>query len=73
MPCFNPRAFSPLVKAPACIRRRFGVTVLLIKRRSGGDEHIADQLPDAEYVFREGDVMLVMGSEERLQRLERAG
>jgi CIC family chloride channel protein len=55
------------------IRRQFGVTVLLIKRRKEGDEQIADQLPDAEYVFREGDVMLVMGSEERLQRLERSG
>jgi CIC family chloride channel protein len=67
-----PRFFGRSL-ASVNIRREFGVTVLLIKRRSGGDEHIADHLPDAEYVFHEGDVMLVMGSEERLQRLERSG
>ena len=55
------------------IRRRFGVTVLLIKRRIGGEEQIIDQLPDADYLFCEGDVMLVMGTTERLERLERSG
>jgi len=68
-----PAGFFGQSLASVDIRKRFGVTVLLIKRRSGGDEQISDQLPDAEYVFREGDVMLVMGSEDRLQRLERTG
>ncbi len=68
-----PPSFFGRSLASVDIRKRFGVTVLLIKRRSGGSEQIADQLPDAEYVFHEGDVMLVMGSEERLQRLERSG
>jgi CIC family chloride channel protein len=68
-----PASFFGRTLASVDIRKQFGVTVLLIKRRSGGDEQIADQLPDAEYVFCEGDVMLVMGSEERLQRMERAG
>jgi CIC family chloride channel protein len=68
-----PSTFFGRSLASLDIRKRFGVTVLLIKRRSDGGEQIADQLPDAEYIFREGDVMLVMGSEERLRRLERAG
>jgi trk system potassium uptake protein TrkA len=68
-----PPSFFGHTLASVNIRKRFGVTVLLIKRRSGGDEQIADQLPDAEYVFHEGDVMLVMGSEEHLQRLDRSG
>ncbi len=68
-----PPSFFGRSLASLDIRRQFGVTVLLIKRRIEGDEQIAGQLPDAEYVFREGDVMLVMGSEERLQRLERSG
>ena len=68
-----PESFFGRSLASMDIRKRYGVTVLLIKRRSGGDEQIADQLPDAEYVFQEGDVMLVMGSEERLNRLERSG
>jgi K+/H+ antiporter YhaU regulatory subunit KhtT len=39
----------------------------------GSDQEISEQLPDADYRFREGDVMLVMGPEKRLKRLERAG
>ena len=34
---------------------------------------IMDQLPDADYVLKDGDVMLVMGSESRLRRFERVG
>ncbi len=53
------------------VHRRFEVTVLLIKRKSGaGDEEIS-LVPDADFVFREGDRMLVMGAERHLKRLER--
>jgi len=55
------------------IRNRYGVSLLLIKRRSGVDEEIVDELPDADFVFEEGDVMLVLGKEEHLERFERAG
>jgi CIC family chloride channel protein len=55
------------------IRNLYGVSLLLIKRRSGVDEEIVDELPDADFVFEEGDVMLVLGKEERLERFERAG
>jgi CIC family chloride channel protein len=55
------------------IRKRFGVSVVLIKRRSLGGDRIVDEMPDANYVFCEGDVMLVMGSTESIERFERSG
>ncbi len=55
------------------VRSRYRVTVLLIKKGVGEGEHIVDQLPDADYVFQEADVMLVMGTETDLGRFERIG
>jgi CIC family chloride channel protein len=55
------------------IRRRFKVNLLLIKRISDEGETIVDELPTADYVFQEGDVMLVLGSEQHLERFERTG
>jgi hypothetical protein len=55
------------------IRRHFGVSLLLIKRNSEDGEQIIDELPTAESVFQEGDVMLVLGSEDRISRFERSG
>ena len=55
------------------IRNRFGVSLLLIKRKGVGGEEIIDELPDAGSVFREGDVMLVLGNEDRISRFERTG
>ena len=55
------------------IRNRFGVSLLLIKRKAGGGERIVDEVPSADYVFQEGDVMLALGDEKRLERFERAG
>jgi len=50
------------------IRNRFGVSLLLIKRRGDDGEQIIDELPDADSVFQEGDVMLVLGNENRIFR-----
>jgi len=55
------------------IRNRFKATVLLIKRLGESGQEILDQLPDADYVLKQGDVMLVMGTESRLRKLERIG
>jgi CIC family chloride channel protein len=55
------------------IRNRFGVSLLLIKRRGDDGEQIIDELPDADSVFQEGDVMLVLGNENRISRFERNG
>ena len=55
------------------IRNRFGVTLLLIKRKAGNGEEIIDELPSAESVFQPGDVMLVLGSDDSINRLEKNG
>jgi CIC family chloride channel protein len=53
------------------MRREYDVTVLLVKRRRGEEEELVNQLPDARHVLRPGDVMLVMGPEEKVEALER--
>jgi CIC family chloride channel protein len=55
------------------IRNRFGVSLLLIKRKGDAGEQIVDEVPDADSVFQEGDVMLVLGNEDRISRFERDG
>ena len=55
------------------IRKKFGVSLLLIKRKNDQGQETVDELPDAGYVFQEGDIMLVLGKEDRLQRFERSG
>jgi hypothetical protein len=55
------------------IRKRFGVSLLLIKRRGDNGEQIIDELPQADSVFQEGDVVLVLGNEDRISQFERTG
>jgi CIC family chloride channel protein len=55
------------------IRRRFEVSVLLVKRKGASGEEIIDELPDADLVFQQGDVMLVLGKDDRVNRFERSG
>jgi len=68
-----PASFVGRSVAALDIRKKFNVTILLIKRKSGMREEVVNQVPDASYVFREGDVMLVMGADACLGRLEHAG
>ncbi|MBN1824875.1 MAG: chloride channel protein [Candidatus Eisenbacteria bacterium] len=67
-----PASFLGRTMADIAIRKRYDVTILLIKRKGEEGDSVMDQLPNAAYVFREGDVMLVMGREECLRRLELA-
>jgi len=55
------------------IRKRFGATVLLIRRREGADQSLVNQVPDADYVFLPGDLLLVLGPKRTLERLEQMG
>ncbi len=48
------------------IRQIFGVSILMIRQLADGGGLI-DASPEADYVFREGDSMLVMGPNERLR------
>lgn len=68
-----PRSFAGRSVADLQIRKKFGVVILLIKRSSDGKEEVVNQLPDAEYVIREGDRLLLMGPDDDLKRIERSG
>ena len=68
-----PASFVGRTMAELDIRKRFATTVLLVKRRSGATQEVVSLVPDAKFVLREGDVMLVLGSSDDLQRLERTG
>jgi len=65
-----PSGFLGRSVSEIAIRKRYDVTILMIKRKGAGGETVVDRLPNASYVFQEGDVMLVMGGEECLRRLE---
>jgi len=53
------------------IRNRYKVTILLVKQRNGVGEEVVNAVPSAAYAFRAGDVMLVMGPNDSLRRLQR--
>ncbi len=53
------------------IRVRYDVTILMIKQRAGDGSDLVNAVPSADYVFKAGDVVLVMGKEEQLRRFER--
>ncbi|MCH8851316.1 MAG: chloride channel protein [Planctomycetes bacterium] len=53
------------------IRKRCGVNVLLVKGRDQAGNEVINASLDAEYVFQRGDVMLLMGTEDRLRVFER--
>lgn len=55
------------------IRTRFDVTVLLIKHRSGGSEELVERVPDASFILEESDLLLVLGAEGGIRRLEAEG
>jgi trk system potassium uptake protein TrkA len=54
------------------LRPRFGLTLVAIKRRSGtGDGEITNIAPMAEDVIGEGDVLALLGDNDRLAQLDR--
>lgn len=53
------------------VRSRYNVTVLLVKQRDGAGNELIHAVPSADYVFRPGDVLLLLGPSEMLRRLER--
>ncbi len=57
--------------AELSIRKRYGVTVLMIKRRVEGLDSLVDTVPTADTVLESGDIALVMGSDQGLTRFER--
>ncbi|MFQ5804884.1 MAG: chloride channel protein [Phycisphaerae bacterium] len=55
------------------IRNRYQVTVLMIKQQQSAGEEVVSAVPNADYVFRAGDAILVLGPDDKLRRLERGG
>lgn len=54
------------------LRPRFGLTLIAIKRRSGtGDGEITNVAPTADDRIEAGDVLALLGSNDRLAQLER--
>ena len=52
------------------IRQRLGVSVLMIKHEAEAGHERVDAVPAADYRFREGDTMLVMGSADKVDALK---
>jgi trk system potassium uptake protein TrkA len=54
------------------LRNRFGLTLIAIKRKTGtGDGEVTNVAPDADDVINAGDVLSLLGSNERLGQLDR--
>ncbi len=66
-----PRRFIGLSLGSLDVRNRYQCTILLIKQRDGAGEEALRAVPNADYVFRRDDVILVMGPNEKLRLLKR--
>jgi trk system potassium uptake protein TrkA len=65
-----PRSFLGRSIADVDVRRRYGVSVLMVKHADGNGQESLTPSPAGGYVFREGDVLLVLGPDEALRRLQ---
>ncbi|UCC48135.1 MAG: chloride channel protein [Gemmatimonadota bacterium] len=66
-----PAAFVGKTIRQLDIRQTFGVSVLMIKQTTApGEEHI-NTAPTPDYVFRPGDILLVLGPDDELRHLRR--
>ncbi|MDH5550960.1 MAG: chloride channel protein, partial [Gemmatimonadota bacterium] len=66
-----PPAFAGKSIAALDVRRTYGVSVLMVRH---SDEHGKQSLttsPPADYTFRSGDVLLVLGPGDRIRQLQR--
>ena len=53
------------------LRPRYGLTLIAIKRRTTADGEVSTNIsPAADEVIRSGDVLALLGSNERLNRLD---
>jgi len=53
------------------VRRRYGVSVLMVKRTDAAGGEQLETSPNAEYTVREGDVLLVLGPQANVEALGR--
>ena len=52
------------------IRQELGVTILMIKQDAENGDHRVETAPTADYVFRQGDTLLIMGPDEKVDALK---
>jgi CIC family chloride channel protein len=64
-----PAAFSGRTIRDLDIRQTFGVSILMVKQVGTDGGERLETTPDASYVFKEDDVMLVMGPNEKIRHL----
>jgi trk system potassium uptake protein len=53
------------------LRPRYGLTLIAIKRRSADGSLVTNIVPDADEIIRPGDVLALLGSNDRLSGLDR--
>jgi trk system potassium uptake protein TrkA len=65
-----PRSFHGKTIAELKIRTRYGVSIIAVKRPS--DEEEVAELPSPDYVIKKGDILVVVGANEDIERLSKA-
>jgi len=52
------------------IRKKFGVTILLVRRKKKDQDELVDAIPDADTKLLSGDILLLMGTDQGLRHFE---
>ena len=52
------------------IRKKFGITILLVRRKKEGQDELVDAVPVADTELLSGDMLLLMGTEQDIRRFE---
>ncbi len=66
----SPR-FSGKTLSEIGLRKRFGVSVIMVKHRIKDKEELVDTIPTADTILESGDIVVVMGTEKNLVKFER--
>lgn len=53
------------------LRKKYGVTVLELARKAGGAEEVTT-LPPPDFIFRKGDVLVVIGDKEHIDKFRKS-
>jgi len=65
-----PRSFLGRSIADVDVRRQYGVSVLMVKHADGNGQESLTPSPAGGYVFTDGDVLLVLGPDDAIRRLQ---
>ena len=67
-----PRKFTGRSIGDLNIRKRYDITILMVKRKEGKREGLSETVPEADTVLEVGDVVVAMGMETDLVGLNAA-